>query len=240
MFALVKSDRSLTTASLPLPLVESFLWKIWRLGTLRKESATFLRKGWKTSQPRALALLQEESVSSLSCSRVENLRCQEPSTDLRNESSRHSLTEKCEILVAACPRGASKTNPSETFSRKGWKSRGPQLLVRPQKQTLSEHSCGRIGISRGQEASLRQASPGISLGKPGKCPARPRPQPRRQTRLRPHPDPRHRHHLQAPPPGSVLVTRTKTPSHCNVLLHVAHLCNPVFCNKVICGQTLFL
>ena len=93
--ALVKSDSSLTTASLPLLLVE-----------------TFLRKGWKTLWPRALALPQEESVSSLSCSRVENLRCQGA---LRNESSRHSLTEKCETLVVACPRQASKTNPFETF-----------------------------------------------------------------------------------------------------------------------------
>ena len=83
LFALVKSDSSLTTSSFPLPLVETFLRKIWQNSwprTLKKELRNFLTEG------------------------LEKHRSPEPSS-----------------------------------------------------------SCGRIGISGGQEASLRQASPGTSL-----------------------------------------------------------------------------
>ena len=97
MFALLKSDSSLTTASLPLPLGQNFLAEdLANLvaanarGPSKKNSVTFLRKGWKTSQPRAS-------------------RC------LKKNLFRHSLAAGLKISSVRSPQQTSKTNPRDTL-----------------------------------------------------------------------------------------------------------------------------
>ena len=97
MFALVKSDSSLTTASLPLPLVEAFLRKIWQISWPRtlgdpqkKELRNFLTEGLENIAARALALLKKNLF-------------------------RHSLAAGLKISGVRSPQQTSETNPRDTL-----------------------------------------------------------------------------------------------------------------------------